>query len=82
MPVGTAPPSYDFRAPDVRLLAKESNKMCVVSRQNLGKLSLRKDIKSLRSDHNLLCKKYDRLIAEAKSRFTKYDSFKRYQMIT
>lgn len=56
--------------------------MCVVSRQNLGKLSLRKVIKSLRSDHNLLCKKYDRLNAEAKSRFTKYDSFKRYQMIT
>lgn len=42
MPVGTALLSYDFRAPDVRLLANESNNICADSRQNLGKLSLRK----------------------------------------
>lgn len=58
MPVGTALLSYDFRAPDVRLLANESNNICADSRQNLGKLSLRKVINLLRSDNYLLCKKY------------------------
>lgn len=74
MPVGTALSSYDFRVPDVCLLANESNNICADSRQSLGKLSLKKVINLLRSDNNLLCKKFDRLNAEAKSRFTKYDS--------